>query len=547
MASQDFDAQAPGRDFDRALGQDGPFALSHAAAAVIAFLFVALFTVVPILLHPILPLIDLPNHIARHHIMATTSGPLLTYYQTSTTLIPNAAADLLWRMTGFPGDPIVFSQRLMAAYALLLTASAMILARTVQGRWTVWSAVTGLLVYNSSFYWGFQNFVVGLPFALAALAIWIGTERRHILWRLVLLTPFATAIYLMHFYVFFALAVAAAGREVQLLWTAPRGQRRRQFLTGLTMALVFLPGFVWVVIVQMNEVRLTILPYEDPTKFGGFAERLKTVIWPLYATSLDWFAPLNLLNLMAYVALLGALVTLYRKTGPRLVLAPQLIGPVLALVLLTLLTPAKVNGMWPVQVRPPVVLLLLLVAGTRWEGLSRRNGILLATVFASLIAARGVVFERVAAINEAEMADLSTVLTKLPKGERLLPVRAANDMYDRRLFHAAAYAVTWRDAFVPTLFQGSHALWVRPEWLASSHPALYPVDERLLFPELSGVPPWPQLMLQDWQHKFTYALLEDEDPVLMDHRPEFVRIIRSGRFTLYRIDPSLSPPQQTAR
>ena len=72
--------------------------------------------------------------------------------------------------------------------------------------------VTGLLVYNSSFYWGFQNFVVGLPFALAALAIWIGTERRHILWRLVLLTPLATAIYLMHFYVFFALAVAAAGR-----------------------------------------------------------------------------------------------------------------------------------------------------------------------------------------------------------------------------------------------------------------------------------------------------------------------------------------------
>ncbi len=151
MASQDFDAQAPVRDFDRALAHERPFARSHAATALIAFLFAALCTVVPILLHPILPLIDLPNHIARHHIMATTAGPLLTYYETSSTLIPNSAADLLWRLTGFPGDPIVFSQRLMAAYALLMTASAMILARTVQGRWTVWPAATGLLVYNSSF------------------------------------------------------------------------------------------------------------------------------------------------------------------------------------------------------------------------------------------------------------------------------------------------------------------------------------------------------------------------------------------------------------
>ncbi len=50
------------------------------AAPLIAFLVSAMIAVVPILLHTYLPLVDLPNHIARHYIAANPNSTLTEFY-----------------------------------------------------------------------------------------------------------------------------------------------------------------------------------------------------------------------------------------------------------------------------------------------------------------------------------------------------------------------------------------------------------------------------------------------------------------------------------
>ncbi|NNL18076.1 MAG: hypothetical protein HKP37_04970, partial [Boseongicola sp.] len=115
--------------------------------AALAFVIATLLTALPILIHLHLPLVDLPNHIARHYISTAPSEPLSTYYTYDLKLVPNAAADLAWIAFGGDMDPTRFSQLTMAFYCASFIGATMLLSRQVHGRWSPWPAAAGLLVY----------------------------------------------------------------------------------------------------------------------------------------------------------------------------------------------------------------------------------------------------------------------------------------------------------------------------------------------------------------------------------------------------------------
>ena len=112
-----------------------------------AFVFCLCAVVPPILANLYLPLIDLPNHIARLYIAAAPADSvLLDFYTYGDLWMPNSAADVIWMILGRSGDPARFAQLLVAVYAVNYIAATMVMARVVQGRWTVWSALSGLFV-----------------------------------------------------------------------------------------------------------------------------------------------------------------------------------------------------------------------------------------------------------------------------------------------------------------------------------------------------------------------------------------------------------------
>ena len=135
--------------------------LSESTWVLLGAAVVCALLLFPLVQATYLPLTDLPNHIARHTIMAEVGqaggGALAEYYTSQFVIVPNSAVDLLWRLLGYPGDAVTFSHRMMSFAAINLFLSAVVLARVIHGQWTAWSLASGLMVYNCTYLFGFQN------------------------------------------------------------------------------------------------------------------------------------------------------------------------------------------------------------------------------------------------------------------------------------------------------------------------------------------------------------------------------------------------------
>jgi hypothetical protein len=497
-------------------------------APLAAFLAVSTAVALPILMHAALPSVDLPNHIARYAIMANPTGPLGEYYSVpGFSAVPNSAVDLIWRLTGMQGDPIRFANVIFAIYAVNFVASVMVLSRVLLGRWTVWPAVSGFLVYNGPFFWGFQNYLFSVPFALYGLALWIATERRPILTRLLIFVPLAAGLYLMHFFAFLALALMAFGREFQKLVDA--GPKWLTLcMVSIPMALPFAFPIVWMLSGPISEQGAL-------TQFQGIGRRVEALLSPVSATTLDEVPIMNEFGLFGLAVLFVCLSTALVRHGPRLTADRRVLGAFLALLFVAAIAPMWLNGVAYVHIRLPFVVFAVLIAGTSWQDLSVRQSGVLVVMFAALIGVRSLQFERFAATNDKDIHDLETVLQDLPPASRLLPLRAPGQVGMKRLWQAQAYAVTLRQSFVPTLFQGVHALQVRKEWLGYTHPALFAIDIRRILEPHSKRPRSQLAFWRDWEDVFTHAIVIDQfDSRLIENQP-LKEIGQSGRFTLLEV------------
>lgn len=519
------------------VGRAGSVALRAGAWPLAGFVFGVICTALPLLMHLQLPLVDLPNHIARLHVATLgPEAPLSDYYRYTASWVPNAAIDLLWRGLDFPLDATRFAQLVMVSYAVNFIASAMVLARVVQGRWTLWSAAAALVVYSAPFMWGFQNFVWSLPFCLYGLALWLGAERRGLALRLAVFLPYGLMIYLMHFFAFGFLWVLVIGRELQVLIERGRWRDARGWGRFGVLMLPFIVPLVWL-FVTLHAAG----PAEQGTKTAYGVElvyRFEMLVAPLWADNAKDFPLLNALAIVGLLLLALVFSRLLPGRGPRLIVARPLRGAVLALALAMCAAPTWLNGVAQVHIRAPMLLCALLFAATRWEGLSPRLATTLALVFALVIGARGLAFERFAARYEAEVQDMFALTRSLPEGARLLSARAPGRMMEKRLWHIEALNVAQRDVFVAGLFQGVHALQVRKKWKAYTHPQLFPLDIRLLTSPEDGEE-LPEFA-RDWTHKFTDLLLLDPIPAQFApllERPDLHRVASQGRFTLYHIAP----------
>lgn len=494
-----------------------------------ATVFSVLLAILPILLHPYLPLVDLPNHIARHYIAATPGTALDAYYSYTFSMKGNSAGDVLWLAVGHHiTDVYTFSKFLMALYAANLLLSAVMLARVLHGRWSIWPLATLLLVFNAPFFWGFQNFVLTVPLALYALAAWMHYEGARPWLRAILFIPVAFIIYELHILGFAVFLVTVFGREVHRVFEAGR-QWLQHLLRNCISALPFLfpLGFAfW--------GALTAAPneYGDVTRYGSLQDRIDMLMSPIDAVSNDGSVALALFGILSLAALIFAFYTLRKKSGLRLVLAPRALGPILALAVLSLAIPSALDGVALVQIRFPFVMAAVAIAGTSWHGVDRRQALAVFIVFAVIAIGRSVTVERLTARHSADMQDLSAVLTYLPKGARLFPVRVSPSRAD---WHLQAHAVPQAHAFVPTLFRGAHALQINEAWQhiaaaqGMSMPAHLVLDESNEF--LGAVNGY----WDNWESDFTHVL------ALGNLREELVasrdlRLLgRQGRYEVYEI------------
>ncbi|KIT17040.1 hypothetical protein [Jannaschia aquimarina] len=507
------------------------------AVPFMAFALCAIVSVAAIVSNPHLPLVDLPNHIARLHIAAASEGgPLDTYYEYTFGLIPNSAADLVWHLTGFPGEAEEFASVLIAIYAVNLIAATMVVSRVALGRWTTWPAASALLVFSAPFMWGFQNFVFSLPFMLYGLALWLAMEEgRWARWRMPFFILFAAALYIMHFFAFLILGIAAFGREVQRAANGSGPVKRR-------IGILLIEGIPFVLPIVVLIVSLVSAPESDAstrTEFGILSDRFRAAMSPLVQVGETGFSSMTLISAAAIMVIVGCGLRVFAKGHNRLAVAPRMKGPIIALAVASLLAPTWLNGIALVHIRVPVVLIAVLFASTFWIDLRPRSAIVIAVVLGLLIGGRAWVFHDIAATYSQEVADLREVSRDLPPGARVAGLRGAGHQRDRSYYHVHAHLVAARSAFVPTLFQGTHLLSVRPEWADHAVFIGQAIDYRFLTTPLTEDLAERLPYLENWDQKLTHAIVVDRGPAIDGLVDGLDLVAQEGRFTLYEVRPAI--------
>lgn len=415
-----------------------PWALRPARFALLfAVLFAAVAT--PVLVCDALPLFDYPNHLARMHILAdvSRSTALQQFYAVAWRPVPNLAMDAIVPALSRIMPLAWAGKAFVLATLLLLAGGAAALHRVLFGGWSAWPCLAFLLLYSRTLLWGFLNYLFGLGLGLCFFALWIALGRRSRYLRLAVGTAAALALFFAHLLAFGLYGVMVAGYEAGLLLRRrppPLRAARDLFLAGVP----FLPA-------------LAILFLASPAATGGAVRfgRFDRKLDLLFSVFDNYHRPFDV---ACFALVVLALLTAFWRRW--ISLAPAIAAPLGLLLLVYLAMPSQLATASGADHRIPLLLGLVLLAGSEWKvphAAMRR--LFLAAGLALFLLRLGVVTASWLASDQV-YAGLFPALDGIPHGSRLAvayPPEALNSEATP-LAHFPTLAVIRRDAFVPTLF-----------------------------------------------------------------------------------------------
>lgn len=439
---------------DTTATQPEPSDNRHLALLSAFHLALLIVTLLPVLLTDIAPLADLPNHLARWHILANLVGDpaIAANYDVVPTFTPYLLVD--WMMTPLVRLWGVYEAgRLFVAAAIVIVYGGIVaLSLTLIPRLTVWPALALPLIYNYALAWGFLNYVFAIGLMFLALALWFRIQHWAIVWRCTLLLVLSAVLYLAHMLAFGLFAAITGGHALALSWrrhgTAPLATLRDVIPLALPFAAVFAVYFAW----QSG----TAVSGEKVTIYGSLSDKLIALYSPTRFTE----GRLEAALLMVY------LITGF-MLGRRgmLKLAPDFAFPLVCLAAICLVMPSSLFGVWGVDFRLPPVLLMLVIATTRPVMLeSRPAAPLIAAIITGFVVIRVIVLW--APIQEADrqFAEFRGATSDIAPGARVLvsldDVPGKLAMPEHAYWHLAQLAIIERQAFIPFLF--TTATQVRP-------------------------------------------------------------------------------------
>ena len=209
--------------------------------STVAILFVILMAaaLLPIATHPLPPLADYPNHLARTHVIdALDSDPdLARFYSVDWQIIPNLMIDLVVPVLHRFMNVYLAGQIFTVLAFVLIGSGTLALNRALTGRWSPLPLIALPLLYNGVLLVGVMNYIFGIGLALWGLAAWVLLRDRDWPWRFVVSTLFASTLFVCHLYTVGLYGLGLLAVELQRLWsrrTEPLPARLADFVaTGL--------------------------------------------------------------------------------------------------------------------------------------------------------------------------------------------------------------------------------------------------------------------------------------------------------------------------
>ena len=172
----------------------------------------------PVLAAPVPGFVDMPSHMARHHVLANIAHDALLSrnFAVSWHWIANLGADLpSVLLTPFLGSEkaTVLVASLLAPLMVLGIVS---LSRAAHGRISASAFIALPFAMHQAWMWGFLNYCMGTALALL-VAAWLYAKPRETLGQQVLLGMMALAVWTSHMASWVILLILASGGELARL------------------------------------------------------------------------------------------------------------------------------------------------------------------------------------------------------------------------------------------------------------------------------------------------------------------------------------------
>jgi hypothetical protein len=506
-------------------------AASSGATTILVLAFATLLALVPVLVFPVPPLADYPNHLARMHVIGTIGGDpdLARYYEIHWRIIPNLVMDLVVPQLARIVD-IYHAGQIYAVACLALVASGVfVLNRALFGRWSVLSVAALPFLYNHIFFLGYMNYWFGVGLALWATSVWMRLRDRAWPWRLAASTLFAIALFFSHLFAAGIYGMTLLAFELSRLWRrrqAPLAVRLADFAaTGLPF-LLFVPLLLasptlglagtnqWSLPAKLEGLYFAVSTYSDLVDFALVAAIAAVLAWTAFRRELrvhpaGWI--LIGLGAAVYLAMPNVFFDTY--------VADERLPAALVIIALAFFS---LDGT-RIVVRHVVALLLVVLlaarvaeVGVNWIALSRQTADVRAST--RLIAQRGA---RVLVGTSDQISD--------------------NEAFDFALAHAACLAIIERSAFVANafVFPGKQIMEVRPAYRQIAELAdgdLPTLDQLAAASKTTAQPEGTGAYWRQWQRNFDYLYLMYTTRDEANPFPDLLTLVHDGdRFKLYRI------------
>lgn len=484
-------------------------------------------------------MVDYPNHLSRIHVLANIEGNtnLARYYERFWQFQPNLAIDVLG-LAAVRFFPIEVVGKLLVSIALLLPAvGAYVLQRHLFRTGGPWPLLSFLFSYNRIFLWGFLNFLISTGVALLALAGWDASRNWVPAKRVPVRALLGTVVMFGHLFAFAAFCVMAGAMEL-FRAKARHGWSGKAILgTGIGVLPLAIPALIYLLISSTAKTPLAPAWTPLPDRVEAFVHFPFT-----YAYAFD---------AVIAGAVAALLVVLFVRR--HLHVHPAVALTVLVLAVVQLFVPDYMMNVGGVNQRIPSIIPFLLLAGTgaAMTGAWRKT---LTALIVVAIAARSLVifdaWEQFSEPTRSLFADLNKVVTP---GDTVVTMAVesgrARDFPASGWEHQGLWAVTLRDAFVPTILAGpkdpGQPLRVQAKYVGMQKAAAFKLLSADSANSLVAGLPGSSTAGTQFQRKIGCAefLLVLNRGDLRGATAQYLSVVASGpRHVIYRVNRAAAPP-----
>jgi hypothetical protein len=508
-----------------------PRKLKNFSGPQVAVLFgvLALVAVIPIITHPLPPLEDYLNHLARMHVIATIGHDpyLARFYEIDWQIVPNLMMDMVVPVLARVMNVYLAGQVFTVAALMLIVSGTLALNRALFGQWSVLPLIAFPFLYNYVFLVGLMNYEFGMGLALWALATWVWLRERPWPLRLAVSALFVVLLFFCHL---FAVGLYGLGLFAYELWRALTRVNLSPQIRAIDFAATGLPFVLVLVLLMMSPTWAHRWDYDWEPR--GKIDGLIYVI-EVYSDA------------VAFVVIAGigaAAIWAFRRGLLRF----HPVGWLLLLVgcLIYIALPRILFATYIADQRLPIAVTFMLIACVQLELRHRlvRRGFLALLLVALVL--------RVIEVDLA-WAQLSPLtlefrdsIKRIAPGSTILIAyadqSAGDDVRDLGLVHAACLAMIERSALVTTAFtvNGKQIMHVQSRYRdqVDTEDGTPPSVEQLLV-EATRKDYETTAYWQNWQTRFDYVYLLFTEDEAINPAPEVMTLVYDGgRFQLYRIN-----------